>query len=113
MSITRILICSSALVAATSLFAADAADPVKANWDNMCAKCHGVDGTAATTLGKKLKIKSYADAATLADKKDEELKDAILNGVMKDGKEKMKGYKADLKDDDAVALVKLIHSFKK
>ena len=114
MKLTRILACSTALFAVSGLYAVEAADAaVKTNWDNLCAKCHGADGTAATPLGKKLKIKNYADKTALVDHTDAKLKDDILNGVVVNGKEKMKGYKADLKDEDAVALVKLIRSFAK
>ena len=41
------------LLTTSSVFAADA----KENWDQLCAKCHGVDGAGNTKMGKKLKVK--------------------------------------------------------
>lgn len=87
-----------------SAFAATAQE----NWDNSCAKCHGADGSASGKVGKKLKIKDYTKAESLKDMTDAQLATAILDGVTKDGKEVMKGFKDELKADDAAALVAFI-----
>ena len=53
------------LIAATFGFAAaltaSAADG-KANWDSLCAKCHGADGKGQTKMGQKLGVKDLTDA---------------------------------------------------
>ena len=76
-------------------------------WKAKCSSCHGVDGAGATDQGKKLGVKSYADAGFHAKATDEQLKEAILKGQGKD----MPSY-ADL-GEQADQLVALIRSFKK
>ncbi len=76
-------------------------------WKAKCSSCHGADGTGATEQGKKLGVKSYADADFHAKATDAQLKDAIIKGQGKD----MPAY-ADL-GEQADQLVALIRSFKK
>jgi len=90
------------------LLAAPAAD----NWDNHCASCHGADGKAQTKTGKKLKIRDYTDAKVQAELKDEDMVKATADGVIVDGKERMKGYKAELSADEIKDLVAYIRKFK-
>jgi cytochrome c6 len=81
--------------------AADAA----ANWSQLCASCHGKDGSGNTAMGKKLGLKDYS--------KDQGFSDAEATNVIKNGKGKMKGYKAKLSDADVKALVAYVRSLKK
>ena len=74
----------------------------KAVWDKQCKKCHGEDGSGQTTLGKKLKIKDYTDAASLKELSDEDLFNMTKDGVPKT---KMTGYGKKLSDDEIKALV--------
>ena len=104
----RILGITIALSAATG-YAASAKD----NWDNLCAKCHAEDGSGSTKVGKKLKIKDYTDAKSLAKESDDQLAKDIANGVTKDGKEVMKGFKDELKPDEVKDLVALIRKMAK
>jgi cytochrome c6 len=83
------------------------------NWDALCSKCHAADGSGNTKIGKKLKVKDYTDAKTIGDHSDADLVKDILEGVKVGGKEVMKGYSADLKADEAQALVAHIRSFAK
>lgn len=83
------------------------------NWENSCASCHGADGKGQTKQGKKLKVKDYTDAAVQAELKDEEMVKAILNGVKADnGKERMKGFKDELSEQEAKDLVAYIRTLK-
>jgi len=89
------------------------AAPASENWENLCAKCHGADGKGQTKVGKKLSLKDYTDAKVQAEMKDEEMAKVISDGVNdKTGKEKMKGFKADLSADEVKDLVALIRKFK-
>ena len=88
------------------------AAPAADNWDNHCASCHGADGKAQTKTGKKLKLKDYTDAKVQAELKDEDMIKATADGVIVDGKEKMKGYKAELSADEIKDLVAYIRKFK-
>lgn len=88
------------------------AAPAADNWDNHCASCHGSDGKAQTKMGKKLKLKDYTDATVQAALKDEDMIKATTDGVVVDGKEKMKGYKAELSADEIKDLVAHIRKFK-
>ena len=83
------------------------------NWENSCASCHGADGKGQTKQGKKLKVKDYTDAKVQAELKDEEMVKAILEGVKGDnGKERMKGFKDEVSEQDAKDLVAFIRKFK-
>lgn len=73
-----------------------------------CASCHGKDGTGATAMGKKSKVKDYTDAKVQAEFTDAEALKVIL-----EGKEKMKGYKEKVTAEEAADLVKYVRAFKK
>ena len=89
------------------------AAPATENWENHCAKCHGADGKAQTKIGKKNNLKDYTDAKVKAELKDEDMAKAIADGVVdKAGKEKMKGYKAELSADEVKDLVAYVRKFK-
>ncbi|MFT3868736.1 MAG: cytochrome c [Nibricoccus sp.] len=100
---------SVGLLIATSAFAAEA----KENWDSLCSKCHAADGSGKTKMGQKLKVLDYTDAAVQAKFTDEHLLKVTLEGSTKDGKELMKGFKEDLTEADAKALVAYIRAMKK
>ena len=91
--------------------ALSAAD-VKVNWDAQCAKCHGDDGTGKTKMGRKLKVKDYSDASVQAMMKDEDMFQAIKDGVKKDNKTVMQPAK-DMSEDDMKALVTYIRAMAK
>jgi cytochrome c553 len=82
------------------------------NWENSCASCHGADGKALTKQGKKLKIRDYTDPKVQAELKDDEMVKAILDGVKEGGKERMKGFKDELSEQDAKDLVAYIRTLK-
>ncbi|HTL68881.1 MAG TPA: cytochrome c [Lacunisphaera sp.] len=88
------------------------AAPAAENWDNHCASCHGADGKAQTKMGKKLKIRDYTDAAVQAELKDDAMIKATADGVVVDGKERMKGFKDQLTADEIKDLVAYIRKFK-
>lgn len=106
---TAIALTSASLLLATGVAsAAPAAD----NWDNLCASCHGADGKAQTKTGKKLKLRDYTEAKVQAELKDADMIKATADGVIVDGKEKMKGYKTELSADEIKDLVAHIRKFK-
>lgn len=106
---TKIIAASVTFLLASALgFAAPAAE----NWDNHCAKCHGADGKGQTKVGKKLKLKDYTDAAVQAKLTDEEIIKVTTEGVMVDGKEKMKAFKDELSADEIKDFVAFIRAFK-
>ncbi len=110
MKTTKLLLVSGIALglSAGAALAAPAAD----NWDNHCSSCHGADGKAQTKMGKKLKIRDYTDAAVQAELKDDAMLKATADGVVVEGKEKMKGYKADLSAEEMKDLVAYIRKFK-
>jgi cytochrome c6 len=89
-------------------YAAPAAD----NWENHCASCHGEDGKAQTKVGKKLKIRDYTDPKVQAGMKDDEMLKATLEGYFENGKERMKGFKDEISEAEAKALVEYIRKLK-
>jgi cytochrome c6 len=89
------------LASTGATFAADGA----ALWSQHCASCHGKDGSGNTTMGKKLGVKDYT--------KDQGFSDAEAANIIKEGKDKMKGFKGKLSDDDVKALVAYVRGLKK
>jgi len=88
------------------------ANPVAELWADQCASCHGEDGKAQTKQGKKLKIRDYSSAAVQAELKDDEMLKAILEGVIENGKERMKGFKDEISADEAKSLVAFVRGLK-
>jgi cytochrome c6 len=78
-----------------------------------CASCHGKDGVGATKMGKKAGARDYTDAKVQASFSDAEGVKAILEGVTKDGKKKMKGFTGKVTEAEAKELVAYIRKFKK
>jgi len=91
---------------------ASAAD-AKANWDSLCAKCHGEDGKGQTKMGQKLGCRDYTDPKVSDSLKDDAAFKALKEGLTNDdGKTLMKPV-ADLSDDDIKGLVAYVRSLKK
>jgi len=98
------------------LFVAGMAGSARADGAEMfgkkCAACHGKDGKAATSMGKKLNIKDLTDPKVQAASTDAQWEKIILEGVKgADGKNIMpafKGTPAEAKD-----LVKATRALKK
>ena len=106
---SKIILSSVVFLGATlASYAATASD----NWENHCQKCHGADGKGQTKIGKKLDVKDYTDPAVQAAMKDEDMIKAIDDGVTKDGKERMKGFKEELSSQETKDLVAYIRKFK-
>lgn len=105
---TKIITLALALAGAATLsHAATASD----NWQNLCAKCHGADGKGETHIGKKLGIKDYTDPKVQAGIKDEDIANAIKDGVKIDGRQKMKAFK-DLTPAEVQDLVAYVRKLK-
>ena len=98
------------------LFVAGTAGMVRADGAEMfgkkCAGCHGKDGKAETSMGKKLNIKNLADAKVQAASTDAQWEKIILEGVKgADGKNVMPAFKVT--PEEAKDLVKACRTFKK
>jgi cytochrome c553 len=106
---TLLLVIIVGFAAALSARAADA----KANWDSVCAKCHGADGKGQTKIGQMLGIKDLTDAKVQAAMKDDAAFKVIKEGKKDpDGKVLMKAFD-NLTDDEIKALVAYVRAFKK
>ena len=90
---------------------APAAD-AKANWDSLCAKCHGEDGKGQTKMGQKLGVKDLTDAKVQADLKDDAAFKTIKEGKKDaDGKTLMKAFDT-LSDEEIKGLVTFVRGLK-
>ncbi|MGA8109038.1 MAG: cytochrome c [Acidobacteriaceae bacterium] len=98
---TAAMIVLAASIAAPAF--AQGADTYKAK----CAMCHGPDGTAATPMGKMMKIPSFKDPAVVKES------DAALIAVTKDGKGKMPAYNGKLTDAQIKEVVSFIRTLQK
>jgi mono/diheme cytochrome c family protein len=91
---------------------ASAAD-AKANWESLCAKCHGAEGKGDTKMGQKLGAKDLTDAKVQAELKDDAAAKSIKEGMKDaDGKTLMKPFDT-LSDDEVKALVQYVRGLKK
>jgi cytochrome c553 len=105
----------SAIIVPGALFAAE---PVISNatreiWTDQCRKCHGAEGDAQTTMGKKVGAYNFQDPATQAKFTDEQAFKSIKEGKRdSEGKRKMRAAE-DLKDEQIRELIRLVRSFRK
>lgn len=99
--------------AAMILLAASIAAPAfgqsagAATYKAKCAMCHGPDGTAATPVGKMMKVPSFKDPAVV------KTPDAALIAVTKNGKGKMPAYTGKLTDDQIREVIAFIRTLQK
>jgi len=101
-----LLTCGASL---TSLAANDAA----AIWSDKCAKCHSVDGSGNTKMGKKLRIRNYTDTAVQASFTDSEAFKAIKEGTKDEkGTTRMKAIEG-LADEEITLMVQYVRNLKK
>ncbi len=77
-------------------------------WTKACASCHGADDKSETRKGKALKAPDFTSQKWQTDTADEEIEDAITNGVPKT---KMPAFKEKLSPEEIMALVKYVRSF--
>jgi mono/diheme cytochrome c family protein len=80
-------------------------------WKAKCASCHGADGKGQTEQGQKMHIADMTKPDWQKGKTDAQIKDAITNGVKKEGAE-MEGYKDKLPPEDIDALVAFVRTLK-
>jgi cytochrome c6 len=94
------------------LLAARAEDP-KTNWTNNCIQCHGLDGSANTSMGKALNAKDLTSAQIQSSFTDVEAAAVIKDGVTRDGTTKMLAFGGKLTDEEIKALVAYVRTLKK
>ncbi len=97
-----------ALLVAPALFAATAAS----NFEEHCAKCHGLDGKAQTKMGKKMQVRDMTTDAYKKDYDPAKAADVIAKGILKDGKQIKEGYSQKLNAAEITALVDYVKTLK-
>lgn len=91
--------------------AAAPADPkIVRTWKAKCASCHGAEGKGDTEQGVKMKIPDMSHPEWQKDKSEDKMRQAILNGVKKEGKEGMDSYKDVLSPEQVDGLIAYIRS---
>ncbi len=100
---TAAMILLAASIAAPAFAQSAGADTYKAK----CAMCHGPDGTAATPMGKMMKIPSFKDPTVVKQS------DTALIATTKDGKGKMPAYNGKLSDAQIKEVVSYIRTLQK
>jgi mono/diheme cytochrome c family protein len=96
---------------ATGVAGAAQAESAADMFGKKCAGCHGKDGKAATSMGKKLNIRDLTDAKVQAAATDAQWAKIILEGVKADGKPVMPATKVT--PAEATDLVKYLRTLKK
>jgi cytochrome c6 len=79
-----------ALAALMAVPASLSAETAEATFKQMCAVCHGPDGSGATAMGRTFKLKDLKSAAV------QEMTDAQLTEIITNGKQRMPAYKTKL-----------------
>jgi mono/diheme cytochrome c family protein len=95
-------------VGVTAALAASAAD----NYDNHCAKCHGLDGKGQTKMGKKLNVRDMTSEAYKKEMDEAKALTSLKEGIKKDGKEIKKSFASELSDAELKALIAYVRGLK-
>ena len=77
-------------------------------WEKRCAFCHGADGKSQTKKGRQYKAPDFTKAKWQKETTDEEIVDAITNGVPKS---KMPAFKEKLSPEEIKAMVPYLRAF--
>lgn len=84
--------------------------PANEIFEKHCTLCHGPDGRSQTKKGRQYKAPDFTGAKWQRSTDDEEIADAITNGVPKT---KMKGFSEKLSQDQIRALIPYLRAFGK
>ena len=84
--------------------------PAKEIFEKHCTLCHGPDGRSRTKKGRQYKAPDFTSAKWQRTTTDDEIADAITNGVPKT---KMKGFREKLSPDQISALIPYLRAFGK
>jgi cytochrome c553 len=98
-----------ALAAPLARLAADVQD----DWNLYCASCHGKDGAAKTRMARLSGAKDLTNPAYQQTFTDDRMLKDLREGLVVDGKTKMKPYADQLEDGRLKALVTYIRSLAK
>jgi mono/diheme cytochrome c family protein len=84
--------------------------PAKEIFEKHCTLCHGADGRSQTKKGKQYKAPDFTTAKWQRTTTDDEIADAITNGVPKT---KMKGFREKLSPEQIRTLIPYLRAFGK
>lgn len=79
-------------------------------WDKRCTFCHGADGQSQTKKGKQYKAPNFTRAKWQKHTTDDEIVEAITNGVRKT---KMPAFKDKLSAEEIKSMVPFLRAFAK
>ena len=77
-------------------------------WDKRCVFCHGADGQSQTKKGKQYKAPNFTKARWQKHTTDDEIVEAITNGVKKT---KMPAFKEKLSAEEIKSMVPFLRAF--
>lgn len=89
----------SALLVGPALFAQGGGTTGEATFKQMCAVCHGPDGSGATAMGRTFKLQDLRSPAV------QNLTNAQLTEIISKGKGKMPAYEKRLTNEQIKAVV--------
>lgn len=105
------LLALGTIAAAVGVSAAIAASAAE-NYDNHCAKCHGVDGKGQTKMGKKLNVRDMTTETYKKELDEAKAVASLKEGIKKDGKDIKKSFASELSEAEMKALIAHVRSFK-
>jgi len=91
-------------MASQTMFAQSAGESL---FKTKCQVCHAPDGSGDTVMGKKLGAKDLKSAEV------QKQSDAEITNVIKNGKDKMKGFEGKLSNDEIKTLVTYVRELAK
>ena len=92
------------LMTPQSLFAQSGGEAL---YKQKCQVCHAPDGSGDTVMGKKLGAKDLKSPEV------QKLSDAEIDNIIKNGKDKMKGFEGKLTNDEIKSLVAYVRDLAK
>ena len=105
------------IVAAAALLLAPASQRLAAaaadNWATSCKSCHGLDGAGHTKIAKRIGVKDLTDAAYQKTFTDDAAFKDLKEGLVVDGKTKMKPFAEKFSDDELKGLVAYVRTLAK
>ena len=82
--------------------------PAQEIYEKRCVFCHGLDGRGKTKKGRKFKAPDFTSEKWQRETADEEIEDAVQNGVPKT---KMPAFKTKLSQAEIDSMIPLLRAF--
>jgi mono/diheme cytochrome c family protein len=80
-------------------------------WQMKCKLCHGEDGKSQTRKGRQLHAPDFTGGRWQKHTTDQEIVEAVTDGVVEHGKRKMPSFKEKLSPEEINSMVPYLRAF--